>query len=140
MTITPSPLNAQRQPRWGSMTEFWILADMLLDLELCNRLSDIMLEKWAMTRLYIDPDAVNDTWGRLAPDSPLKKPHVDIFLQWQLSDALEELEAMLSEFLLELSRRFIIEEGKPHLTEGAEVLHGVKCRYHRHHGGEKCGL
>ena len=63
--------------KWRGLTRLWVLADSILDHELCNRLADMTAKNLGMLYGGADQEAVTYTWKNTSPDSPLRKLEVD---------------------------------------------------------------
>jgi hypothetical protein len=153
-----------RLPSYLAMGKLWIFADKVLDFELCNRLSDLILDKAREEQVRVSLSSLEYLWPRISEDSPLRKLHIDLRVElidatdfdpagpnytqgrfWQdylTADATEETKVNLMDFFIASFAAFIIyAKDSTHdslFDEDWDIRPGVRCRYHRHEDGKTC--
>ena len=66
-------------PSYISLAKAWVLGNKLSDYEFCNRLNDLVLEKYGVDRLIkVAPVSLQYVWKKTSPASKLRLLHIDI--------------------------------------------------------------
>ncbi|KAK3707234.1 hypothetical protein LTR37_012234 [Vermiconidia calcicola] len=128
---------AYKHPDWVIITRLWILADMLIDEQLCNSLTDLMLIKFEEDYGRPSPATLCAIWEHTSAESQLRKLCVDIMscCSWTTIEA--QAAKMPHEIFVEFTRRYF--EHEQHIKGRRGLLRHAKCRYHIHRDSEECG-
>jgi hypothetical protein len=131
MDLIQDPPGTLPPSSYRALAALWMFADMMLDLELRNRVVDITFAKSTALQNFAAPETFKD--------SPLRTLHVDMFTSFANADGLEKRKRRLPHDLtLELASRYMKEEQH----ENLRCLPSRKStcsRYHVHRDGSSCG-
>ncbi|KAK3710213.1 Ankyrin repeat and BTB/POZ domain-containing protein 1 [Vermiconidia calcicola] len=137
LSTAPKATASHKHADWDIITRLWILADMLMDEQLCNGLTDLMLTKFDEDYYCMHPATLCTIWEQTSAESQLRKVCIDIMscTSWENIEA--DATKLPQEFLIEFMRRYF--ENEEHMV-GRQGLHRYKkCRYHVHRDSTKCG-
>jgi hypothetical protein len=135
-----APLNPPKVPSYLSIAKIFVFADMMLDHDLCNRLSNLAVKKFNGGGNFSRSRIVRFVWDNTAPTSKLRILYLDIFSSrchaatWFEQEKLE----YPIDFNDELSSRFL--RGKSRIKIATNISEKDICtRYHIHSEGAECG-
>lgn len=165
MTIRNGNHDPKHFPMYKDMAALWIFAESMIDLELCNYLSDMTLSKLENKQEPCPESTILYIWSHTAEDSLLRKMHIDMYAAaWKLwikevlpgcriaqdsyaqrfvKDFEVEQRGLLFEFLLQVVSNYVADDVNGDsacmLNEGGIIKAGIRCNYNRHEDGKKCG-
>jgi len=115
--------------------EVWILANYLQDTRLCNRVCDMIIQRYQQKHSWLHPKPLQGIWEHTVLDSPLRRLVTDLTAAYVTpQDIIMFGQQYPTEIIIHLATKFASGE-----TRKAAFSQQDRCKYHIHESGaEKC--